>query len=257
MKAVILAGGLGTRLSEETSIKPKPMVDVGDMPILWHIMKIYAHYGVDDFVILCGYRGHVIKEFFRNYSMRRTNVRFDLRCGSMDILGEVPEPWTVTLVDTGEETMTGGRIRRAREFIGDDTFFLTYGDGVSDVDLSALLAQHRAEGNEVTLTAVQPPGRFGALTLAEGQSQVSSFIEKPAGDSAWINGGYFCVEPSAIDRIDSDATSWEKAPLGRIASDGKLAAYRHTGFWHPMDTLRDKHHLDELWRQGKAPWKFW
>lgn len=257
MKAVILAGGLGTRLSEETAIKPKPMVEIGDMPIIWHIMKIYAHYGVDDFVILCGYRGHVIKEFFRSYSMRCTSVRFDLRCGSMDILGAVPEPWTVTLVDTGEETMTGGRIRRAREYIGDGTFFLTYGDGVSDVDLSALAAQHRAEGNQVTLTAVQPPGRFGALTLAEGDNQVSDFTEKPHGDRAWINGGYFCVEPSAIDFIDSDATSWEKAPLSRIATAGKLAAYKHTGFWHPMDTLRDKHHLEALWHDGVAPWKVW
>ncbi len=257
MKAVILAGGLGTRLSEETAIKPKPMVEVGDMPIIWHIMKIYAHYGVDDFVILCGYRGHVIKEFFRNYSMRCTSVRFDLRCGSMDILGAVPEPWTVTLVDTGEETMTGGRIRRAAEYIGDETFFLTYGDGVSDVNLSALAEQHRLEGNQVTLTAVQPPGRFGALTLAEGDTRVSDFTEKPDGDRAWINGGYFCVEPSAIDLIDSDATSWEKAPLSRIASAGRLAAFKHSGFWHPMDTLRDKHHLDQLWRDGVAPWKVW
>lgn len=257
MKAVILAGGLGTRLSEETSVKPKPMVDVGDMPILWHIMKIYAHFGVDDFVILCGYRGYMIKEFFQNYTMRRTGVRFDLASGSMDTLDSVPEPWTVTLVDTGEESMTGGRIRRAREFIGDETFFLTYGDGVSDVDLNALRNQHLAEGNEVTLTAVQPPGRFGALSLARGQTRVSDFIEKPQGDSAWINGGYFCVEPSAIDRIDGDATSWEKEPLSRIASDGGLAAYKHSGFWHPMDTLRDKHHLDSLWRSGSAPWKVW
>lgn len=257
MKAVILAGGLGTRLSEETSIKPKPMVDVGDMPILWHIMKIYAHHGVEDFVILCGYRGHVIKQFFRNYSMRRTSVRFDLANGSMDILGAVPEPWTVTLVDTGEETMTGGRIRRARDIIGDDTFFLTYGDGVSDVDLHALLDQHRREKSQVTLTAVQPPGRFGALSLGENQTKVSDFVEKPEGDRAWINGGYFCVEPAAIDRIDGDGISWEKEPLSRIAADGQLAAYKHRGFWHPMDTLRDKQHLDTLWRSGNAPWKVW
>ena len=257
MKAVILAGGLGTRISEETSVKPKPMVDVGDMPILWHIMKIYAHFGVNDFVILCGYRGHVIKEFFQAYSMRRTSVSFDLRCGSMKLHGDVPEPWNVTLVDTGEETMTGGRIRRARDYIGDETFFLTYGDGVSNVDLAALADQHRKEGNEVTLTAVQPPGRFGALTLADGQTRVSDFEEKPEGDRAWINGGYFCVEPSAIDRIDGDSTSWEKEPLSRIAKEGGLAAYKHTGFWHPMDTLRDKNHLDSLWRDEKAPWKIW
>ncbi len=257
MKAVILAGGLGTRLSEETSIKPKPMVEVGEMPIIWHIMKIYSHYGVSDFVILCGYRGDVIKEFFLHYRMRRSSVCFDLGTGSMDILDGSAEQWTVTLVDTGEETMTGGRIRRAREYIGDETFFLTYGDGVSNVDLHALAAQHRSEGNEVTLTAVQPPGRFGALILPEGRTRVADFIEKPEGGQAWINGGYFCVEPSAIARIDGDSTSWEKAPLANIAADGNLAAYKHTGFWHPMDTLRDKHHLESLWRSGAAPWRVW
>ena len=257
MKAVILAGGLGTRISEETSIKPKPMVEIGGMPILWHIMKCYSHHGVDDFVILCGYRGHVIKEFFRTYSMRRSSVRFNLADGSMDLLGSVPESWTVTLVDTGEETMTGGRIRKAREYIGDDTFFLTYGDGVSDVDLSALAAQHRAEGSMVTLTAVQPPGRFGALTLADGETRVANFVEKPDGDQAWINGGFFCVEPSAIDLIDADSTSWEKEPLARIATSGGLSAYRHAGFWHPMDTLRDKQNLESMWGTGAAPWRVW
>ena len=255
MKAVILAGGLGTRLSEETAVKPKPMVEIGGMPILWHIMKTYAAHGVDDFVVLCGYRGHVIKEFFASYAARRSSVRFDLGSGAMEILDAPAEPWTVTLVDTGEDTMTGGRIRRAREHIGDETFFLTYGDGVSDVDLTALLAQHRREGAEVTLTAVQPPGRFGALTLAPGQTRVESFEEKPEGDRAWINGGYFCVEPAAIDRIDGDATSWEQEPLRRIAAAGGLGAFQHTGFWHPMDTLRDKNHLESLWDSGRAPWR--
>jgi len=255
MKAVILAGGLGTRISEETAVKPKPMVEIGRMPILWHIMKSFSHHGVDEFIVLCGYRGHVIKEFFHHYTSLRASVRFDLATGAMQVLDEVPEPWTVTLVDTGEETMTGGRIRRAREHIGDNTFFLTYGDGVSDVDLTALLAQHRATGSEVTLTAVQPPGRFGALTLADEQTRIDSFVEKPDGDRAWINGGFFCVEPEAIDRIDDDTTSWEREPLARIAADGRLSAYKHTGFWHPMDTLRDKNHLDGLWRAGQAPWQ--
>ena len=255
MKAVILAGGLGTRLSEETAVKPKPMVEIGGMPILWHIMKTYAAHGVEDFVVLCGYRGHVIKEFFAGYAARRASVRFDLASGEMEVLGSAREPWTVTLVDTGERTMTGGRIRRAREHIGDETFFLTYGDGVSDVDLSALLAQHRADGAEVTMTAVQPPGRFGALTLAPGQTRVEAFEEKPEGDRAWINGGYFCVEPSAIDRIDGDDTSWEQEPLRRIAASGQLGAFQHGGFWHPMDTLRDKNHLESLWDAGRAPWR--
>ena len=255
MKAVILAGGLGTRLSEETAVKPKPMVEIGRMPILWHIMKTYAAHGVDDFVVLCGYRGHVIKEFFAQYAARRASVRFDLGRGTMEVLDQPSEPWTVTLLDTGEHTMTGGRIRRAREHLGDGTFFLTYGDGVSDVDLSALHALHRQEGAEVTLTAVQPPGRFGALTLAPGRSRVASFDEKPEGDRAWINGGYFCVEASAIDRIDGDEISWEKEPLSRIAAAGGLCAYRHRGFWHPMDTLRDRNYLESLWESGRAPWR--
>ena len=255
MKAVILAGGLGTRLSEETAVKPKPMVEIGGMPILWHIMKTYAAHGVDDFVVLCGYRGHVIKEFFAGYAARRSSVRFDLAKGSMEVLDAPAEPWTVTLVDTGETTMTGGRIRRAREHIGDGTFFLTYGDGVSDVDLTALLEQHRRDGAQVTMTAVQPPGRFGALTLGRGQTRVEAFEEKPEGDRAWINGGYFCVEASAIDEIDGDDTSWEREPLKRIASNGRLGAFQHGGFWHPMDTLRDRNHLESLWESGAAPWR--
>ena len=255
MKAVILAGGLGTRLSEETALRPKPMVEIGQMPILWHIMKTYAAQGVEDFVILCGYKGHVIKEFFRDYAMRRSTVRIDTASGELTLLDGTAERWRVTLVDTGEETMTGGRIRRARRHIGDAPFFLTYGDGVCDVDLEGLEAVHRADGALVTLTAVQPPGRFGVLTLEPGDTRIERFTEKPDGDGAWINGGYFLVEPEAIDRIDGDATAWEQEPLARIAAEGRLSAYRHSGFWHPMDTLRDKHHLESLWREGKAPWR--
>ena len=257
MKAVILAGGLGTRISEETALKPKPMVEIGQMPILWHIMKIYAAHGVEDFVILCGYKGHVIKEFFRDYAVRSSTVRFDLRAGTATLLESAVEPWRVTLVDTGEDTMTGGRIRRAREHIGDATFFLTYGDGVSDVDLGAVLEVHRRDRALVTLTAVQPPGRFGVLSLEPGESRIGRFTEKPVGDGAWINGGYFVVEPEAIDAIDGDETMWEHAPLARVADEGRLSAHRHDGFWHPMDTLRDKHHLESLWSAREAPWRRW
>ncbi len=257
MKAVILAGGLGTRISEETALRPKPMVEIGQMPILWHIMKIYAAHGVDDFVILCGYKGHVIKEFFRDYAMRRSTVRFDIASGTQTLLDGKAEPWRVTLVDTGDDTMTGGRIRRAREHIGDAAFFLTYGDGVSDVDLAALERAHRSDAAMVTLTAVQPPGRFGVLSLEPDESRISAFREKPDGDGAWINGGYFVVEPDAIDLIDGDATSWEQEPLARVAELGRLSAHRHAGFWHPMDTLRDKHYLESLWSSGDAPWRSW
>ena len=257
MKAVILAGGLGTRLSEETAVKPKPMVEIGQMPILWHIMKIYAHQGVDDFVILCGYKGHVIKDFFRDYAMRRSTVSFDLRENAMTLLDSSVEPWKVTLVDTGADTLTGGRIRRAREHIGEEPFFLTYGDGVSDVDLAEVVKVHRADRALVTLTAVQPPGRFGVIALEPGETRISAFREKPDGDGAWINGGYFVVEPEAIDYIDGDAVPWEQAPLGRIAADGRLSAHRHEGFWHPMDTLPDKRYLESLWDGGKAPWRVW
>lgn len=257
MKAVILAGGLGTRISEETNIRPKPMVEIGGMPIIWHIMKIYSHYGIDDFIVLCGYKGHVIKDFFANYAMRSSSVEIDLADGSMKLLDPVREPWKITLVDTGESTMTGGRIKRAKPYIGNDTFMLTYGDGVSNVDIAALIDTHRKDNAQVTLTAVQPPGRFGALSLGDTQTKVNHFLEKPEGDGAWINGGFFAVEPSAIDTIDDDSISWEQAPLASIAKAGKLSAYKHTGFWQPMDTLRDKQFLESLWVSGDAPWKVW
>ncbi len=257
MKAVILAGGLGTRISEETSIRPKPMVEVGSMPIIWHIMKTYAEYGVTDFVLLCGYKSHVIKDYFINYAMRSSSVEVDLANGAVKLLDPVREPWKITMVDTGESTMTGGRIKRARAHIGNETFFLTYGDGVSDVDLSKLLETHRTDKSLVTLTAVQPPGRFGTLSLGNEQTKVNSFLEKPQGDGAWINGGYFVVEPAAIDYIAGDDTSWEQDPLMTIANEQQLSAYKHSGFWQPMDTLRDKQYLESLWNEGRAPWKVW
>ncbi|MFK8069129.1 MAG: glucose-1-phosphate cytidylyltransferase [Gammaproteobacteria bacterium] len=257
MKAVILAGGLGTRISEETNVRPKPMVDIGGMPVIWHIMKTYSHFGIHDFVVLCGYKGHVIKQFFAEYAMRTSSVEVDLSVGTVRLLDKVNEPWKITLVDTGESTMTGGRIRRAKDYIGDDTFMLTYGDGVSNVDLRTLLQLHKEDQSLVTLTAVQPPGRFGALALSENQSKVTQFYEKPEGDGAWINGGYFVVEPEAINYIDGDHTSWEQGPLDRIANVGGLSAYKHPGFWQPMDTLRDKHYLESLWSDGNPPWKVW
>lgn len=257
MKAVILAGGLGTRISEETNVRPKPMVDIGGMPVIWHIMKTYSSYGIQDFVVLCGYKGHVIKQFFAEYAMRTSSVEVDLNVGAVRLLDKVEEPWKITLVDTGESTMTGGRIRRAREYIGNETFMLTYGDGVSNVNLNQLLELHKADKSLVTLTAVQPPGRFGALALSENQSKVNQFYEKPEGDGAWINGGYFVVEPEAIDYIEGDETSWEQGPLEGIAAAGGLSAYKHSGFWQPMDTLRDKHYLESLWSGGNPPWKVW
>ena len=257
MKAVILAGGLGTRISEETTVKPKPMVEIGPMPILWHIMKIYASHGVNDFIVCCGYKGHIIKEFFSSYAMRSNSVRIDLATGDQEILDGVSENWTVSLIETGEETMTGGRLKRVREYLGDEPFFFTYGDGVSDVDLTELVAFHRKQDVLVSLTAVQPPGRFGALALGSDQTIIREFHEKPDGDGAWVNGGFFVVDPKAIDYIEGDPTSWEKEPLSRIAQAGKLAAYRHTGFWQPMDTLRDKNYLESLWDSGDAPWKVW
>jgi len=257
LKAVLLAGGVGSRLSEETSIKPKPMVEVGGEPILWHIMKIYTAFGITDFVICCGYRGYVIKEYFANYLLRMSDVTFDIGANEMQVHWEAPEPWRVTLVDTGEGTMTGGRLKRVREHVGDDTFCFTYGDGVGNVDIRELVAFHQKQGTLATLTATQPEGRFGTLYLGENQSHVTSFREKLDGDGAWINGGFFVLEPDAIDYIAGDATSWEREPLQRLASDGQLSAYRHTGFWHPMDTLRDRNHLEDLWRTGSAPWKVW
>lgn len=257
MKAVILAGGYGTRISEESAIRPKPMVEIGNRPILWHIMKIYSAHGINEFIICCGYKGHMIKEYFANYYLHHADVTFDMRENRMTVHHTAIEPWQVTLVDTGEKTMTGGRIKRIQPYVGDETFCLTYGDGVSDVDIRALIAYHREQGVTVTLTAVQPPGRFGAFTLAEDQSLIASFKEKPSGDGAYINGGFFVVEPAAFDLIAGDDTVWEREPLEQLALSGQLAAYRHHGFWHPMDTLRDKNYLEELWQSGNAPWKIW
>lgn len=257
MKAVILAGGLGTRLSEETSIKPKPMVEIGGMPILWHIMKTYSHYGVNDFIICCGYKAHVIKEFFANYVVRTASVTFDMANNSMQVHDAVTEPWKVTLVDTGDSTLTGGRLKRVKPYLGDDTFCFTYGDGVSDIDIGALIEFHKKQGSKATLTAVQPPGRFGAIVLGQNDTKINSFHEKPTGDGAWINGGYFVLEPSVIDYIADDSTTWEQEPMKQLAHDGELNAFKHTGFWQPMDTLRDKMYLEDIWESGKAPWKKW
>ena len=257
MKAVILAGGYGTRLSEETVVRPKPMVEVGDRPILWHIMKQYSAHGINDFVICCGYKGHMIKQYFAEYMLYTADMTIDLRENRMDVLNNEAEPWSVTLVDTGENSMTGGRLRRVREHIGDETFCFTYGDGVSDVDITALIAFHREQGKIATLTATQQPGRFGAFSLKDSDTTISSFYEKPKGDGAWVNGGFFVLEPSAIDYVAGDETVWEREPMERLARDGQLVAFRHEGFWQPMDTLRDKHVLDELWASGDAPWKQW
>ncbi|QVL50313.1 MAG: glucose-1-phosphate cytidylyltransferase [Thiocapsa sp.] len=257
MKTVIFAGGLGTRLSEETSIRPKPMVEVGNRPILWHIMKTYSAHGIDEFIICCGYKGYVIKEYFANYFLHMSDVTFDLRYNQMNVLSGNAEPWKISLIDTGENTMTGGRLKRVREHIGSETFCLTYGDGVSDVNITELIRFHRSQGSLATLTAVQPPGRFGAIALHEGQTKIKSFQEKPEGDGAWINGGYFVVEPQVIDLIEGDDTVWEQGPMTKLASMDQLSAFRHSGFWQPMDTLRDRTKLEELWAAGKAPWKVW
>lgn len=257
MKAVILAGGLGTRLSEETSIKPKPMVEVGGQPILWHIMKIYAAHGVNDFIICCGYKGYVIKEYFANYFLRMSDVTFDMRFNQMNIHAGKAEPWRVTLVDTGETTLTGGRLKRVREHLGNEAFCFTYGDGVSNINITELIKFHQEQGTLATLTAVQPPGRFGAIALAEGQNQIAAFHEKPGGDGAYINGGYFVLEPEVIDYIADDSTTWEQEPLQKLAHTGQLSAFKHDGFWQPMDTLKDKQYLDGLWQKDKAPWRVW
>jgi glucose-1-phosphate cytidylyltransferase len=257
MKAVILAGGFGTRLSEETGVRPKPMVEIGDRPILWHIMKIYSAHGIDDFIICLGYKGHMIKEFFAKYSLHRSDVTFDLRNNDMQIHQNDTEPWTVTLVDTGENSMTGGRLKRVAKYIGDETFCMTYGDGVSDLNIGELIDFHRSQNTLATLTAVKPPGRFGAFKLGKDQLQIPSFKEKPQGDGAWINGGFFVLEPAVMGYITDDATVWEQEPMENLARDGKLSAYRHTGFWHPMDTLRDKTTLERMLRDGNAPWKIW
>jgi glucose-1-phosphate cytidylyltransferase len=255
-KAVILAGGLGSRLSEETDVRPKPMVEIGGWPILWHIMKIYSHYGVNDFIICLGYRGYMIKEFFFNYHIHMADVTFDLGKHSTIVHRKRAEPWRVTLVDTGGATMTGGRLRRARDYLGDEPFHMTYGDGVADVDLDALTAAHEDAATLATVTAVQPPGRFGVLDVNPG-GLVRSFREKPVTDGGWINGGFMVLSPKVIDYIAGDATPFESAPLADLARDNQLGVYRHTGFWHAMDTLRDKRHLEELWMSGTAPWKTW
>jgi glucose-1-phosphate cytidylyltransferase len=257
MKAVILAGGYGTRISEETSVRPKPMVEIGGKPILWHIMKIYFHYGINEFIICCGYMGHVIKRFFADYLLNMSDVTFDLRSNRTEIHQNGAEPWKVTLVDTGDGTMTGGRLRRVEHYIGPETFCFTYGDGVSDIDIGRLIAYHREQETLATLTAVQPPGRFGTFNLAQGQTKVPSFREKPQGGGAWINGGFFVLEPGVMDYIAGDSTVWEQRPLQDLARDGMLSAYRHYGFWHAMDTLRDKNVLEQMWASGNPPWRVW
>jgi glucose-1-phosphate cytidylyltransferase len=256
MKAVILAGGLGSRLSEETGLRPKPMVEIGGKPILWHIMKIYAAGGVNEFVICCGYKGYLIKEYFANYFLHMSDVTFDMAHNTMEVHQKKAEPWRVTLVDTGDSSMTGGRLKRVAAFVaGDDAFCCTYGDGVADVDIGALIAFHRRHGRLATVTAVQPPGRYGALDL-DG-SRVRGFVEKPRGDGGLINGGFFVLSPRCLERIAGDATTWEAEPLSSLAAEGQLMAYPHTGFWQPMDTLREKNLLEELWASGRAPWKTW
>ncbi|MEA2491613.1 MAG: glucose-phosphate cytidylyltransferase [Acidobacteriota bacterium] len=255
MKVVILAGGLGTRLSEETIIRPKPMVELGGKPVLWHIMKIYSHYGLNDFVICLGYKGYFVKEYFANYFLHSSDVTFDLRKNEMKVHQNLSEPWTVTLVETGEATQTGGRLARVREHVGDETFCFTYGDGLSDVNVTELIAFHREQQTRATLTAVQPPGRFGVIDFRE--EKISSFQEKPPGDGSWINGGFFVLEPSVFDYIAGDDTPWEREPLEQLARDGQLSAFKHSGFWHPMDTLRDKTYLESLWAAGNAPWRVW
>jgi glucose-1-phosphate cytidylyltransferase len=257
MKAVVLAGGYGTRLSEETGVKPKPMVEIGERPILWHIMKIYSQHGINDFIICLGYKGYIIKQFFANYALQMSDVTFDLRKDRMEVHQNNTEPWRITLVDTGEGSMTGGRIKRVGKYIGNETFCLTYGDGVSDLDINALIKFHKEKKTIATLTAIQPPGRFGAFKLDQNQTLVETFREKPDGDGAWINGGFFVLEPKVLDYIEGDATVWEKEPLERIAQEGGLSAFRHKGFWHPMDSLRDKIYLEDLWNTQKAPWKIW
>lgn len=255
VKAVILAGGLGTRLSEETGLKPKPMLEIGGVPILWHIMKTYSHYGVNDFIICCGYKGYIIKEYFANYFLHTSDVTFDMRNNSSKVHENNAEPWRVTLVDTGDETMTGGRLKRVASYLDDDPFCLTYGDGLSNVDIGKLIAFHKQGNTLATLTAVQPPGRFGSLIMENGK--VKGFQEKPQGDGGWINGGFFVLSPEVIDYIDGDSTVWEAGPLEKLAGEGNLSSFKHKGFWQPMDTLRDKKQLEDLWQSTKAPWKVW
>jgi len=256
MKAVILAGGYGTRISEETAAKPKPMIEIGGRPILWHIMKMYSHFGINDFIICCGYKGYVIKEYFANYFLHMSDVTFDMKTNSMQVHQQYAEPWKVTLVDTGLETMTGGRLKRVEQYVKDEeAFCMTYGDGVSDVDIGALVAFHKAQNVKATLTAALPPGRFGLLDIAD--HKVRMFKEKPKGDGGLINGGFFVLSPQVLDLINSDSTVWEREPLETLAQQGELAAFNHDGFWQPMDTLREKMMLEEMWNGGRAPWKVW
>ena len=255
MKAVILAGGLGTRLSEETVIRPKPMVELGGRPILWHIMKLYSHHGINDFVICLGYKGYTIKEYFANYFLHMSDVTINLRNNEVKVHQNSSEPWTVTLVDTGDDTATGGRLRRVRQHVEGETFCFTYGDGVSDVDITSLLAFHRGQKTHATLTAVQPPGRFGAIDI--DRDRIRTFTEKPTGDGNWINGGFFVLEPPVFDYLGGDDTMWEREPMEMLARSGQLSAFKHSGFWHAMDTVRDKTFLEGLWDTGKAPWKTW
>jgi glucose-1-phosphate cytidylyltransferase len=255
MKVVILAGGLGTRISEETHMRPKPMVEIGGKPILWHIMKTYSHYGLNDFIICCGFKGYVIKEYFANYFLHMSDVTFDMETNEMKVHQRKAEPWRVTLVDTGQDTMTGGRLKRVREYLGDDDFCFTYGDGVSSVNIRKLIAFHEQNNTMATVTATQPPGRFGALDMEN--NRIRRFEEKPQGDGNWINGGYFVLSPKVIDCVEGDSTVWEKAPLEHLAQEGELSAFRHKGFWQPVDTMRDKNMLQDLWDTGEAPWKVW
>jgi glucose-1-phosphate cytidylyltransferase len=255
LKAVILAGGLGTRISEETNIKPKPLIEIGGMPLLWHIMKIYSAHGINDFVICCGYKGYMIKEYFANYSLHMSDVTFDMQDNSIKVHHKSVEPWKITLVDTGIDTMTGGRLGRVKKFVGNDTFCFTYGDGLGNINIRELIDFHKVQGKKATVTAVKPAGRFGALEIEK--NNVLNFIEKPLGDGNWINGGFFILEPKVLELIKNDKTVWEKEPIEKLAKQGELAAYKHTKFWHPLDTLRDKNYLEELWTSGNADWKVW
>jgi len=255
MKSIILAGGFGTRISEESHLRPKPMIEVGGKPILWHIMKIYSHYGINDFIICLGHKGYLIKEYFSNYFLHMSDVTFCMRENRMEIHEKYAEPWRITLVDTGESSMTGGRLRRVASYVKDEAFCFTYGDGVADIDIESLLSHHRTGGRLATVTAIQPPGRYGVLQIQD--ESVQQFQEKPAGDGAWINGGFFVLEPGIFDYIAGDTTVWEDDPLRRLAMDGQLSAYCHKGFWQAMDTLREKNHLEQLWATGNAPWKVW
>ncbi|MBB5360682.1 glucose-1-phosphate cytidylyltransferase [Rhodanobacter sp. ANJX3] len=255
MKAVILAGGMGTRISEETTLRPKPMIDIGGKPVLWHILKIYAQHGINDFIICLGYKGYMVKEYFANYFLHTSDVTFDLAHNRMEVHHQHAEPWRVTLVDTGDQTQTGGRLKRVENYLDDETFCFTYGDGLADIDITAQLAFHKARAGLATMCAVQPPGRFGAIDIQD--NRITRFEEKPSGDGSWINGGFFILEHEVLDYIKDDATIWERDPLEALARDGQISAYTHAGFWQPMDTLRDKIKLEELWQSGRAPWKVW